>query len=653
VRFKTFGLIVTLFLLGTFMLTAITPVSGAPDDTVRVWVTYQSGRKAEVFQALSRENAKMHYDFPQLEAYVVSLPAAALNGILRNPFVVGVEGDPERTPVEPMKVNLEALYEDDILFENEVIPWGVEAVQAREIWDTDDDGVADGAVDGTGIRVCIIDTGYYGGHEDLKDVDDDDEVTGMSQVDDDWTRDGGAHGSHVAGTVSALNNGLGVVGVTPGTVDLHNVKIFDDSGAWVSKARASDLTAAIYSCQEAGANVISMSLSGTGSNTKEQAAFDELYAAGILHIAAASNDHVEGEEIDPYHYPASYESVVSVAAVDSNLEIASFSQRNDAVEIAAPGVDVLSTIPYRETNSVTVDETVYLANHIEFSAYGETSGALVDGDYCFESGDWAGKIVLCQRGTTSFLEKVTAAYEGGGIGVIVYNNEPGDFFGTLGEEPKFEIVAVSISQEAGQYLVANKLNFTATISSVFEWPVSNYEAWAGTSMATPHVSGVAALIWSANPAWTNIQIREALTSTAIDLGDPGRDVVFGFGFIQAAEALEALGGTTPPPPPDDQLVVEITSPERAQQFADKDTVLISVLVTDGTNPVEGAAVSVSVEGPKFNAKTFSGTTGADGCVSFSYRINARKTGSGQYTIDVTATKDGYLPGYADSIFTVS
>jgi hypothetical protein len=64
-------------------------------------------------------------------------------------------------------------------------------------------------------------------------------------------------------------------------------------------------------------------------------------------------------------------------------------------------------------------------------------------------------------------------------------------------------------------------------------------------------------------------------------------------------------------------------------------------------------VTVTVEGTQFKARTLTGITNADGVVSFTYRINARKTGSGQYTIDVTATKDGYLPGTAQSIFTVS
>ena len=59
-------------------------------------------------------------------------------------------------------------------------------------------------------------------------------------------------------------------------------------------------------------------------------------------------------------------------------------------------------------------------------------------------------------------------------------------------------------------------------------------------MATPHVSGVAALIWSANPAWTNVEIREAMAVKALDLGEPGRDDYYGFGLVQAYDALQYL-----------------------------------------------------------------------------------------------------------------
>ncbi len=87
---------------------------------------------------------------------------------------------------------------------------------------------------------------------------------------------------------------------------------------------ASDLIAAANKCAANGADIISMSLSGSSSNRKEQRTFDNLYAAGLLSFGAASNDGVE-----QYHYPASYSSVVSVAALDANEEWADFSNFNE------------------------------------------------------------------------------------------------------------------------------------------------------------------------------------------------------------------------------------------------------------------------------------------------------------------------------------
>jgi serine protease len=128
---------------------------------------------------------------------------------------------------------------------------------------------------------------------------------------------------------------------------------------------------------------------------------------------------------------------------------------------------------------------------------------------------------------------------------VIYNNLPGPFSGTLGAGVGYIIPAVSLSQEDGQYLVANKLDQQAEVYSSIEFDASGYEAWSGTSMATPHVSGVAALIWSSNPALSNEQIRQAMQATALDLGDPGRDVYYGYGLVQAKEALDYLGGVKP------------------------------------------------------------------------------------------------------------
>jgi serine protease len=597
------------------LFSVASPVMADPSDTVRVWVSYRDGGKSEVFKALSSSSTKIHYDFPELGAYVVSLPAAALNGILNNPWVIEVEEDAERYPISDMagQVTKEALDVVDAL--GQTVPYGIDMVQARDVWDVNRDGVVDtGAPTGANRTLCIIDSGYYQDHEDLPNA-----IGGYSQVDDNWARDGFGHGSHVGGTIAAENNSLGVVGVTPGTVNLYIVKFFGDDG---NATYASNLVDALNRCTAAGANVVSMSLGGSRSVRSELTAFNTAYSAGVLSIAAAGNDGTTA-----YSYPASYDSVMSVAAIDVNKVVADFSQYNSKVEIAAPGVGVLSTLPYLETNNLTIDGVNYAVNHIEYSGRGTASGALVDGGLCDSVGSWSGKVVLCERGVIDFYTKVSNAQAGGGVAAIVYNNVPGGFLGTLGEGYSTSIIGLSLSQEDGQYLVASKLGQTATVFSQVAQPASGYEAWDGTSMATPHVSAVAALVWSWDPTLTNVEIRNALTASAQDLGTAGRDVYYGYGLVQARAALEFLGygGTTPPE--NTAPTLTITSPANNASFEQGVSITFAATAGDAEDGVLSGSIVWKLNG--VTLYTGASFTKADLPV-------------GTHTLDVSVTDSGGL-----------
>jgi serine protease len=92
-------------------------------------------------------------------------------------------------------------------------------------------------------------------------------------------------------------------------------------------------------CQKGGANIISMSLGGATTSVVERMKIDELTSQGIQLIAASGND---GYGANPVEYPASYDNVISVGAVGEDGEVADFSTHNNQVDVAAPGVDVLS-----------------------------------------------------------------------------------------------------------------------------------------------------------------------------------------------------------------------------------------------------------------------------------------------------------------------
>jgi subtilisin family serine protease len=483
-------------------------------ESTRVYVNFKPGQKAVAKGLIQSARGTVHHEFDHLNAFATTLPSAAVAALSKNPSITLVEEDPPR-----------------FLFSAaEQIPYGIDLVQASKVWDFNNDGVIDsGAPTGAGIKVGVIDSGVFSGHEDFFGVN----LSGYNG-NLPWNADGSGHGTHVSGTIAAAAyNGKGVVGVSPGTVSLYMVRVFGDDGNW---AYSSSLLNAAQQCQAAGCKIISMSLGGGRASKTEQNGFNSLYnnGNGILLIAAAGNDGTTATS-----YPAGYSSVVSVAAVDAAKTVADFSQKNADVELSGPGVGVLSTVPYVELNSAVVGGVTIEGGPIEFAARGTAVGPLVDGGLGDTVGAWTGKVVLIQRGTTTFLEKVQNAQSGGAVAVIIYNNTTGDFSGTLGAGNTSSIPAISVSDTVGATLLG-QLNQTTTVTSSFESGVSGYAYYDGTSMATPHVSGVAALVWSAKTTATAGAIRTALQTTALDLGLVGRDPAYGFGLVQAKDAITAL-----------------------------------------------------------------------------------------------------------------
>jgi len=99
---------------------------------------------------------------------VVELPSPALSGITKNPFVIDIEVDAERYPMEAMSSQVTAEALNTIDANGQIVPYGIDMVQARDVWDANRDGTVDaGAPTGSTRTLCIIDTGYYQDHEDL------------------------------------------------------------------------------------------------------------------------------------------------------------------------------------------------------------------------------------------------------------------------------------------------------------------------------------------------------------------------------------------------------------------------------------------------------------------------------------------------------
>jgi subtilisin family serine protease len=482
----------------------------APDKT-RVIVAFQPGAAAQVRNTVAAAHGAVVLEIEGMDAFAVEVPAKAVAGIEHNPNVLYVEEDVKRYPLGATSPS------GPPYLSGQLVPYGIQMVQADQLSDAN-----------AGNRtLCIIDSGIDRSHEDLSANNmsgEYDRGTGW------WYTDENHHGSHVAGTIAAINNyNTGVVGINPNSkIKLYIVKVFGADG-W---AYSSSLTTAANKCGKAGANVISMSLGGTRSVKTEERAFAALESKGVLSVAAAGNDGTSAQS-----YPAGYASVVSVAAIDQGKQWASFSQFNSKVELAAPGVNVLSTVPMGagSTSTLTVGNTTYAPGGMDGSPKLTVTAPLADfglGDSV--NGAMAGKVCLIARGSIDFATKVSNCQNSGGVGAVVYNNVAGGFGGTLGTTVT-TIPSVTASDTEGAAM-KNQLGQSATLSV----KASNYAYYDGTSMATPHVSGVAALVWSYFPSCTGSQIRVSLDNSAQDLGAAGRDDKFGYGLVQAKAAYDRI-----------------------------------------------------------------------------------------------------------------
>ncbi|MCW8863911.1 MAG: S8 family serine peptidase [Colwellia sp.] len=462
---------------------------------------------------------------------------ADVKGLLNNPHVQLVEADERR--------QLMSAYSDDAgnPMTEQLTPYSVYQSQADQVTFNAN----------AGMKVCVIDSGLDRSNPDFvwnNITGDNDSGTGN------WDENGGPHGTHVAGTIGAADNNIGVIGMAPG-VDMHIVKVFNADG-W---GYSSDLAHAADKCTQAGANIISMSLGGGGANSTEENAFKAFTAAGGLVLAAAGND---GNDVRSY--PAGYSSVMMIGGNDADNNRYTESQypsctvttgrgknrttttdETICVEVTAGGVDVLSTYPAdMATNStLSADGQAFASSAMENAGNASGSTYYMGTAEATDAGA-NGNICVIDRGNISFHDKVQNCENSGGIGAIIINNEAGMLYATLGDTNATSIPAAGAAFEDRTALLAAS-NADVVIGT------SDYGLMTGTSMATPAVSGIAALVWSNHNGCTGTEIRDALKATAQDSGASGHDVHFGHGIVKAKAAHDYLtangcgGGVTPPP----------------------------------------------------------------------------------------------------------
>lgn len=211
--------------------------------------------------------------------------------------------------------------------------YGVDMIKAKSIWPE--------AKKGEGIKIAVIDSGCDINHDSIKD-----NIIGVRNFTDEDRKnqniviDRVGHGTHVIGTIAAKGQNNTVVGVAP-NVGIYVLKAIDRTGS----GKLSWVVNAINYAVKLKVDIISMSLGMSQSNDKLERAIKEAINKDILVVCAAGNDGDGNSESFEYSYPAAYPDVISVGAVDKNGVPASFSNSNLAIDLLAPGVNILSTFP--------------------------------------------------------------------------------------------------------------------------------------------------------------------------------------------------------------------------------------------------------------------------------------------------------------------
>jgi len=458
------------------------------------------------------------------------------------------------------------------------------------------------------VIIAVIDTGVDYNHPDLagniwsnpgevagNSLDDDhngyvDDIRGWDFVDNDnEPMDVYGHGTHVSGTTAAVgNNSIGVAGVC-WQAKIMPLRVFDAFGGSATSAR---IIAAVGYAVNRGAKVINASFGGPDYSQAEYDALSSANSAGVLFVAAAGNE-TANNDTTPF-YPAGYNlpNIISVAATDQNDDLTYFSNYGaTSVHVAAPGQNIYSTVPAARLTiwSDTFDggdignwTTGGTNNTWGLTSSKSSSGAysLTDspsGDYVPNTASWArtpalnlsshagatlafrvtGKspetdrlYVQTSTDGTSWTDQeiylpdlgvsLPGLYGDGSVRWSRGEVDLGKYDGKSAVYIRFYFTSSSSGTGDGWYI--DELSVTAASSS---YAGTEYRYMAGTSMATPHVVGLAGLIWGYYPSFSMSQVRDSILSTVDRKSSLAGKVASG-GRVNAHNLFLCFGTVEPP-----------------------------------------------------------------------------------------------------------
>lgn len=211
--------------------------------------------------------------------------------------------------------------------------WIFKDMSIQNVWNKGFFGEYDGRV----ATVAVIDTGVSK-HPDLGNI-----LSGVRYLNGkavDYKGDIDFHGTFVAGIISAINNnGIGISGAMPKT-KIYPISVFKTNKKGEKYSTTIDLVKGIEDAIEHNVDVINLSLGSEEKTDSEEAVIKKALAHNIIVVAASGND---GK--NKYYYPASINGVVSVASTNKKGKVSYFSNYNNKVVVAAPGENVVSTVP--------------------------------------------------------------------------------------------------------------------------------------------------------------------------------------------------------------------------------------------------------------------------------------------------------------------
>jgi subtilisin family serine protease len=524
-------IVVALALLG-----ASAASSARPSSLQHYMIGFSHTPTAADKALVKNHGGSVRYSFPSIDVLAVDLDASQVNAVKQSAGVNYVEADPVRTPLS-LSSDLQA---------SELVPsidnglYGLVTTHAQQ---AQDDGFM-----GAGVKACVADTGLDTRHSDIApnlvdtyDVFNHTEGLHASDVFDLGVATTETHATHVSGIVLGAINGSGIHGVAP-EASLYEARVLGTQTDGSVSGETSQVMEGVQWLAQQGCKVINMSLGGGDKSQAEEALYNQIRKQGTLIVVASGNDSSK-----KVSFPGAYQSVVTVGAVDRNNDLASFSNTGAQLDLVAPGVENLSSFPHLQGR----DAEVAIGGHTYFGTPAEFSGATdgVTGQFVDcglggtpaacgtpPSGTW---VAVIQRGSFSFAQKADSAMQAGASGVLLYNNTTVPVTPTLGtpdDNGTPWLPTIIVSQADGQTIVAGLASSnTGTLYNI----ATDWNLDSGTSMATPHVTGVAALIFGKNPNLTPDQVETIMERTATDLGVPNYDTKFGWGLVNAQAALRA------------------------------------------------------------------------------------------------------------------